>query len=96
LVRQLKSAPVAVDGVDTGEAVDRRWEGEHGHAVASLRYGAMSRPAPSKEPEPFAARPSLNPLYANPELLAATGRREAYARYKEQSKRPRRDRFINV
>jgi hypothetical protein len=35
--------------------VDKKWEGEHGHGVASLRYGAMSRPSPSagvSEPEP--------------------------------------------
>jgi hypothetical protein len=42
LIRQLKSAPVAADGQDAGEAVDKRWESAHGHAVASLRYGAMS------------------------------------------------------
>jgi hypothetical protein len=55
LIRQLKSAPVAVDGIDAGEAVDRKWESEHGHAVAAARYGAMSRPSPSAglpEPEP--------------------------------------------
>jgi hypothetical protein len=55
LVQQLKSAPVAVDGVDAGEAVDRKWESAHGHAVAAARYGAMSRPSPSAglpEPEP--------------------------------------------
>jgi PBSX family phage terminase large subunit len=96
LVRQLKSAPVAVDGVDTGEAVDRRWEGEHGHAVASLRYGAMSRPAPAKEPAPFAARPSLNPLYANDQELAAQGRREFYAKWKKEAGRPRRGRYLDV
>jgi hypothetical protein len=43
----LKSAPVAVDGIDAGEAVDKRWESEHGHAIAAARYGAMSRPSPS-------------------------------------------------
>jgi PBSX family phage terminase large subunit len=51
LIRQLKSAPVSVDGLDAGEAVDKRWEGEHGHAVASLRYGAMSRPSPTEKPQ---------------------------------------------
>jgi phage terminase large subunit len=55
LVKQIKSAPVAVDGMDAGEAIDRRWEGDHGHGVASLRYGAMSRPSPSgaAPPEPI-------------------------------------------
>jgi hypothetical protein len=50
LIRQLKSAPVAADGQDAGEAVDRKWESEHGHAIAAARYGAMSRPGPSSEP----------------------------------------------
>ena len=50
LIAQLKSAPVAVDGVNVGECVDPRWESEHGHAHASLRYGAMSRPTPSPKP----------------------------------------------
>jgi phage terminase large subunit len=52
LIRQLKSAPIAAEGVDAGEAVDKRWEGEHGHAVAAARYGAMSRPAPAGPPDP--------------------------------------------
>jgi hypothetical protein len=52
LIRQLKSAPIAADGMDAGEAVDKRWEGEHGHAVAAARYGAMSRPAPAGPPDP--------------------------------------------
>jgi hypothetical protein len=41
--------------MDAGEAVDKRWESEHGHAVAAARYGAMSRPSPSaglQEPDP--------------------------------------------
>jgi PBSX family phage terminase large subunit len=53
LIRQFKSAPVAADGMDAGEAVDRKWEGEHGHATASARYGAMSRPRPSDPQEYF-------------------------------------------
>jgi hypothetical protein len=51
LIRQLKSAPIAADGIEAGEAVDKHWEGEHGHAVAAARYGAMSRPGPSSEPD---------------------------------------------
>jgi PBSX family phage terminase large subunit len=50
LVAQLKSAPVAVDGVNAGECVDPKWESERGHAHASLRYGAMSRPGPAPKP----------------------------------------------
>jgi phage terminase large subunit len=58
VIRQLKSAPIAVDGMDAGEAVDKKWEGEHGHGVASLRYGAMSRPSPSAGlPEPESVDP---------------------------------------
>jgi PBSX family phage terminase large subunit len=53
-VEQLRSAPVASEGPDAGRAVDGRWEHEHGHAGgAALRYGAMSRPAPSPEHEDF-------------------------------------------
>jgi hypothetical protein len=50
VVEQLKSAPVAAEGPDAGQAIDGKWEHEHGHAHAALRYGAMSRPAPSAEP----------------------------------------------
>ncbi len=50
LIAQLKSAPIAVDGADAGECVDPQWESAHGHAVASARYGAMSRPSPSPRP----------------------------------------------
>jgi hypothetical protein len=31
----------------TAEIVDPDWETRYGHAHASLRYGAMSRPSPS-------------------------------------------------
>ncbi len=50
LIEQFHSAPIASDSADLAEAVDRRWESEHGHAVASARYGAMSRPTPSPKP----------------------------------------------
>jgi Phage terminase large subunit len=52
LIQQLKSAPVAADGVDAGEAVDPKWATNHGHAVDAARYGALSRPPPSEEPPP--------------------------------------------
>jgi hypothetical protein len=52
LIAQLKSAPVAADGVDAGEAVDPKWATNHGHAVDAARYGALSRPPPSEEPSP--------------------------------------------
>jgi hypothetical protein len=67
LIRQLKSAPVAIDGQDAGEAVDKHWESEHGHAVASLRYGAMSRRGPSEEPK----RPPDNPEWDDAQRLRA-------------------------
>jgi hypothetical protein len=36
LITQLKSAPIAADEQLAVEAVDKRWEGEHGHAVGGL------------------------------------------------------------
>ena len=51
LVAQMRSAPIAKDGSDAGEAVDPKWEGAHGHSHASARYGCLSRPAPSPMPE---------------------------------------------
>jgi hypothetical protein len=50
LIAQMQSAPVAKDGHDAGEAVDAKWDGAHGHAHASARYGVLSRPAPSPMP----------------------------------------------
>ena len=47
----MQSAPIAEDGRDAGEAVDPKWEGQHGHAHAAARYGVLSRPAPSPIPE---------------------------------------------
>jgi hypothetical protein len=34
-----------------GEIVDPKWATNHGHAIDAARYGAMSRPSPSDEPE---------------------------------------------
>lgn len=56
LIEQLAEAPLEESeagphkGPYPGEAVARGWESGYGHAHASLRYGLMSRPAPSKEP----------------------------------------------
>jgi hypothetical protein len=61
-VRQLTSAPVAADGVNAGECVDPGWESGRGHAHASLRYGALSRPAPSVPPEPSLREALLQPV----------------------------------
>jgi hypothetical protein len=78
LIDQLKSAPVATDGVQAGEAVDPKWESQHGHAHASARYGAMSRPSPSKEPERWEnVPPHLRDWNVDP----AEGRRELLDRH---------------
>jgi hypothetical protein len=43
---------VAEDGVGAGECVDPKWESSFGHAHASARYFAMTRPSPSPMPGP--------------------------------------------
>jgi hypothetical protein len=50
LISQFKSAPIAEDGRDAGEAYDAKWANAHGHALDSARYFAMTRPSPSQEP----------------------------------------------
>jgi hypothetical protein len=52
LIAQLKSAPVAEEGINAGEVVDPKWASAHGHAIDAARYGALSRPSPSEEPQP--------------------------------------------
>lgn len=57
LIEQLKEAPLEeadpgpLQGPWPGEAVAGKWESAHGHAHAALRYGLMTRPSPSKEPD---------------------------------------------
>jgi hypothetical protein len=54
LREQLQDAPLEEEGKPLpGEAVDRDWERDKGHGHASLRYGVMSRPRPSVEPQQF-------------------------------------------
>ena len=49
--KQVRSAPLQPnDKKDGGEIVDPDWETHQGHAHAALRYGAMGRFGPSKEP----------------------------------------------
>jgi PBSX family phage terminase large subunit len=91
VVAQLQSAPIATDGSDAGEAVDPKWEGAHGHAHAMLRYGVMSRPAPSALPEPeptderaFEARRKWQALLAHDE------------RVREDAEGRNRSRYVNV
>jgi hypothetical protein len=89
LIRQLKSARVAEDGLEVGEAVDRKWEGEHGHPIASLRHGAMSRPSPSATP--------VDQEPDDPEEWARWQRRELLRRREERFEKPRpfdRDRYV--
>jgi terminase large subunit-like protein len=45
------------------EAVDQAWESAYGHAHAMLRYGLMSRPSPSLEPEEIPDDPRARLLY---------------------------------
>jgi PBSX family phage terminase large subunit len=71
LIGQLQSAPVAVEGVGAGVMVEPKWESAHGHAVASARYGAMSRQPPSVEPEPWIEDPRAR---RHAELVAAADR----------------------
>jgi PBSX family phage terminase large subunit len=53
LVGQLESAPVAAEGIGAGVMVDPKWESAQGHAIACVRYGAMSWQEPSgPKPEP--------------------------------------------
>lgn len=60
LIEQLSAAPLLpIDSgrLGAGEIVDPDWEGPHGHAVAAARYGAMSRPRSSVEPDAVVADP---------------------------------------
>src|SRR5262249_29388261 len=73
LIAQLQSAPLALDDIDAGEAVDRKWASAHGHAVDAARYGAMSRPSPPETPE-------LDPALDDPRAEAL---RQSYLRERE-------------
>lgn len=52
-IDQVENAPLASEEADPerGEAVDRRWESDHGHAHAMLRYGLTQRSSASEEPK---------------------------------------------
>jgi hypothetical protein len=53
LVEQFETAQLQpLDKRHGGEMISPEWEGAHGHAMAACRYGAMSRPEPSEEPDP--------------------------------------------
>lgn len=61
LVKNLRDAPLEDPNSPAsrwpGEAVDMGWEQSHGHAHAAYRYGLMSRPSSSKEPEKMPQSP---------------------------------------
>jgi hypothetical protein len=61
----LKSAPVAVDGTDAGEAVDKWWESEHGGDRRPLRRDepplALGRVAGAGDPGCTLARLNERP-----------------------------------
>jgi len=67
LIDQVRNAPL--ESPDSpisrfpGEAVDQPWESEHGHAHAMLRYGMMSRPGPSTQPEKIPEDPRAEALW---------------------------------
>ena len=84
LVEQLKTAPLLPQDSGmrhAGEIIDPRWEGPKGHAVASLRYGLMSRPGASERVE--------KPADWTPEGERARFLRESEERaYEEQFETP--------
>ena len=52
LTEQLRTASLQpIEKRYAGEMIDPVWESRHGHAVAAARYGVMSRPGASEEPE---------------------------------------------
>ena len=98
LVDQLSDAPLQpLDRRHGGEIIDPQWEGPKGHAVAAARYGAMSRPKPSNEPDPEAdVPPNMRAGWANPEANAAEMRAEALERYEKRAVNETRGRYVNV
>jgi PBSX family phage terminase large subunit len=85
-IRQLGSAPIAAEGLHAGEIVDPGWESGRGHAHASLRYGALSRPGPSLPPEP-----SLRELLLEP-VESGYLQRERFRQHVERVEKPQRPR----
>jgi hypothetical protein len=86
MVRQLRDAPLESPESSLsrfpGEAVDQAWEGEHGHAHAALRYGLMSRPSPSRKPEPWdGTPPHLRPQWTDAQALRAESLQQARRRW---------------
>jgi hypothetical protein len=68
LVEQLRTAPLTpIDHRYAGEMIDPNWEGHYGHAVAAARYGMVSWPSASVEPE----RPPENKDWSDEERARA-------------------------
>src|SRR5204863_9454933 len=68
LVEQIRSAPLTpIEHRYAGEMVDPRWEGTYGHALAAARYGMISWPAATPEPE----RPPENSDWSEEQRLKA-------------------------
>jgi len=68
LLEQLRSAPLApIEHRYAGEMIDSRWEGAYGHAVAAARYGMVSWPSASVEPE----TPPEDPNWSEEQRLRA-------------------------
>jgi len=64
LVEQLASAPLEEDDEFLPRAaISRRWEINHGPAVAALRFAVMSRPSPSEQQEQPPEDPRQLSLY---------------------------------
>ncbi len=78
LISNLRDAPLedidAPLGKFPGEAVDERWEHDHGHAHAMLRYALMSRPGASPVPEQIPEDPRARLLYEHEKRLSNEAR----------------------
>jgi hypothetical protein len=85
LCEQLETAPlVPADKRWAGEMIDPEWESAHGHAVASARYGATTRPAASVEPE----LPPSNPEWSDDQTARAEFFWELNKRRENRSNEP--------
>lgn len=86
LVEQLEQAPLQpLEKRHGGEIIDPEWEGRHGHAIAALRYGAMTRPQPSNEPNPEdEIPPHLREGWTDPKAMAEELRADALRRHEQR------------
>jgi len=96
LVAQMRSAPIAKDGSDAGEAVDGKWESAHGHAHAAARYGCLSRPAPSPTVDPQAHIPPFQRRIDWDEEAREARREFVNRKVAESDERPSRPTLLDV